>query len=148
MHNIESTNSMSERVQLQHTIVHNHYSADTQGWELKVLNGASELLDRHAFQYIQFEFSPWLMTSHNTGDPTSLLHLLPDKGAVCFDVMGEHNMMPRPSFLRSYFETLNGGTNGDIMQNDKTQHHTLDSYKGDNVGPWEDVLCWFPQTTP
>ena len=34
---------------------------DTQGWELRVLRGAQDLLRRRAFSYVQYELSPTLM---------------------------------------------------------------------------------------
>ena len=34
---------------------------DTQGWELRVLRGAEDLLRRRAFSYVQYELSPTLM---------------------------------------------------------------------------------------
>jgi hypothetical protein len=34
---------------------------DTQGWELRILQGALVALSQKRFSYVQFELSPWLM---------------------------------------------------------------------------------------
>jgi FkbM family methyltransferase len=87
---------------------------DTQGWELRVLRGASRLLEERAFRYVLYELSPWLMRRASSGDPLELVQLLPSKGAVCFDMMGTHNKLPRPSApLGDYLGTLDTGRNGD-----------------------------------
>ena len=84
-----------------------------------------------------FEFSPWLMRAGNDlGEPMDLLRMLPDMGAICFDMMGDHNLMPRPSSpLQRYFETLDKGNNSYINLRPETNL----------VGPWDDIMCWFPQ---
>ena len=82
-----------------------------------------------------FEFSPWLMQQQETSNPLELLELLPQMGAVCFDMMGTHNKFPRPSApLAAYHAKLASGTNSEIMS---TRAH--EPRKG--MGPWEDVLC-------
>ena len=112
---------------------------DTQGWELRVLKGAMQLLAARRVRYLLFEFSPWLMQQQETGNPLELLELLPQMGAVCFDMMGTHNKFPRPSApLAAYHAKLASGTNSEIMS---TRAH--EPRKG--MGPWEDVLCWWPQ---
>ena len=127
---------------------------DTQGWELKVLKGAMDYLSNHRVQYVQFEFSPWLMKRQGTGDPQELLRLLPRLGAVCFDAMGEHNQqnVNRTSYPlvgdKSYYSNLNAGKNGGITQlsikMNMPKRHSVESYKSDGIGPWEDILCFFP----
>ena len=113
---------------------------DTQGWELKVLKGAMQLLAARRVRYLLFEFSPWLMQQEETGNPLELLELLPQMGAVCFDMMGTHNKFPRPSApLAAYHAKLDSGTNSELLST--VRAHA--SRKG--IGPWEDVLCWWPQ---
>ena len=117
---------------------------DTQGWEAKVLRGMERIMDRGMIQYIQYEFSPWLMAAQNSGDPYALLQLLPNKGAVCFDMMNVHNKITRPSRdLKEYFDALNGGLNGNLYK----QSSALADYKKDQIGPWDDIVCWFPAAT-
>jgi hypothetical protein len=54
------------------------------------------------------------MRRASSGDPLELVQLLPSKGAVCFDMMGTHNKLPRPSApLGDYLGTLDTGRNGD-----------------------------------
>ena len=108
---------------------------DTQGFEGKVLSSIDSLLDRVRVKYIMFEFSPWIMKQHSFGDPRGLLSRFPKMGAVCFDMMGQHNRLPRPDHLENYYKRLNSGGNSQINR------QTLLT---DHVGPWEDILCYFP----
>jgi hypothetical protein len=117
---------------------------DTQGWEAKVINGMKSLLAANRIQYIQYEFSPWLMAKAKSGDAFDLLQTLPSMGAICFDMMGEHNKLTRPSRkLQDYFKVLNDGLNGNKYNASVAQA----SYKADKIGPWDDILCWFPAAT-
>lgn len=117
---------------------------DTQGWEAKVINGMKSLLATNKIQYIQYEFSPWLMAKAESGDSFDLLQALPSMGAICFDVMGEHNKLARPSRqLQDYFKVLNDGLNGNKYDASLAQ----EQYQADGIGPWDDILCWFPAAT-
>ena len=105
---------------------------DVQGYELRVLEGVE--VDK--IQYIQFEFSPWLMRRDGTiGTPATLLSYLPSRNMVCFDTMGTHNQLPRPSTpLSEYLRVLDGGTNSANFP-DRPMPRT------DAFGPWEDITC-------
>jgi FkbM family methyltransferase len=112
---------------------------DTQGWELKVLKGAMQLLAARRVRYVLYEYSPWLMQQQETGNPLELLELLPQMGAVCFDMMGTHNKFPRPSApLAAYHAKLGSGTNSELLS---VRAHA----PRQGMGPWEDVMCWWPQ---
>ena len=109
---------------------------DTQGWELKVLGGATQLLGAREVRYVLYELSPWLMRRANTGDALELVRLLPERfGATCFDMMGEHSDLSRPSApLAAYLESLDGGRHGYVRK------------AGNNAfGPWDDVMCALPR---
>lgn len=111
---------------------------DTQGAELMILKGAKASLSERRFKYVQYEFSPWLMQRGKFGDPLELLYLLPQMGAVCFDMMGQHNALPRPSEpLEQYYKTLNEGKNGDGSYNRIMP-------RKDPFGPWDDIMCYWP----
>ena len=87
---------------------------DSQGWELPVLQGARAWLKAGNVQRIIFEFSPWLMERHATGQPIELLKFLPSFGAICYDATGNFNRFPRPSTpLRAFLDSLSGGKNCD-----------------------------------
>lgn len=112
---------------------------DTQGFDLKVLKGAETYLRSHMVQYAQYEFSPMLMRKSNLGDPLELLHFLTSMGAICFDMMGTHHELYRPSIsLTDYLKSLESG------KNSKFNHG---NYRKDPFGPWDDILCWFPDAT-
>ena len=118
---------------------------DVQGWELRVLLGAQRLLRTLSVKYVVFEFSPWLMRRSGTGHPLDLLYLLPSMGGVCFDLMGLYNQKPRPSTpLRAYYEHLDVGNKSNLNRRYASAHG------GQNFarlpwGPFEDIMCWFPQ---
>ena len=106
-------------------------------YELRVLEGAKEALAAKRFRYILYEFSPFLMRTGHLGEPKRLASLLPSFGAICFDVMGLHNLFPRPSTpLREYYRVLNSGHNSYLHPN---------RLNNDGVGPWDDIMCWFPE---
>jgi len=116
---------------------------DTQGHELKVLNGAAKFLENGSVQYAQYEFSPKLMRTSRSGDPLELLNMMVNMGAVCFDMMTDdvHHRLTRPSKpLSRYYESLNGGRNS-------PHHSARNNYMTDVIGPWDDILCWFPDAT-
>lgn len=106
---------------------------DTQGWELPILQGAMDLLERGVFSYVIYEFSPWLMWRERTGRPVDLAKLLPSMGAICFDSLSleqSHNSRSRPSRpLSAYVEHLQSGPNGIALT--------------DMFGPWDDITCVF-----
>merc|ERR1712146_752656 len=109
---------------------------DTQGYELHVLKGAAKSLAARRYRYVLYELSPWLMRKGQLGNPEELLSLLPRLGALCFDMMGTHNKLPRPSApLEDYYKRLDGG------QNSKSSHAQLSS---DGIGPWDDIMCTWP----
>ena len=116
---------------------------DTQGYELKVLNGAMTYLQSSSVQYAQYEFSPKLMRTSQTGDPKQLLQLMISMGAVCFDMMmGDvHHYITRPSTpLETYYNSLNSGM--------YSPHPSAkNKYATDDIGPWDDIVCWFPEAT-
>ena len=109
---------------------------DTQGYELRVLRGAMESLRAGRYRHVLYELSPWLMRYGNLGEPRELLELLPSMGALCFDMMGLHNLFPHRGYpLEAYFADL-----------DSANHSYIPIEPGNAVGPWDDILCWFPGT--
>lgn len=113
---------------------------DTQGFDLKVLKGTESYLTSDRIQYAQYEFSPKLMRGANSGRPIDLLQFMVQMGAVCFDMMGQHHeLLVRPSTsLEVYLESLESGKHSTYNGGD---------YSTIAVGPWEDILCWFPKAT-
>lgn len=117
---------------------------DTQGYELKVLNGALAMLRAHRFRHVLYEFSPWLMFQGGLGEPTELLQLMPQMNALCFDMMGLHNYFPhRQSPLSSYYLDLLRGNNSYMHGNQLPSSGSIPGAPA--VGPWDDIMCWFPQ---
>ena len=85
---------------------------DTQVYELKILRGAMASLRANRFRHVLYEFSPWLMLQGGLGEPFELLQLMPNMRALCFDMMGLHNLFPhRQRPLRSYYDDLVNGNN-------------------------------------
>ena len=119
---------------------------DTQGYELKVLKGAMESLRRNRFRYVLYEFSPWLMKQGDLGEPRELLQMMPSMNALCFDMMGLHNYFPhkqRP--LTAYYEDLYHGQNSLMFGNQLPADGKVPNGPNPPVGPWDDIMCWFPQ---
>ena len=119
---------------------------DTQGNELRVLRGATRLLDAHVFKYVQYEFSPWLMKRGDLGDPKELLGLLPARGGLCFDMMGKHNDFPRPSRpLSAFFDSLDDGLHGHWRCPKGKPPGQCKCADGpcNTYGPFDDILCFF-----
>ena len=125
---------------------------DTQGHESEVLAGALQSITRKRFEYVQYEFSPLLMrravsrhTLPKASTPSALLNLLPQLGAVCFDMMGESNKLPHPTApLDAYLAALDSGKNSEC---EKTPGNTAAAcaFSARTFGYWEDILCYFPQ---
>jgi hypothetical protein len=121
---------------------------DTQGFEWKVLNGAEKYLKSNKIQYAQYEFSPKLMQTAGSGDQMLLLKYMISMGAICFDMLqdsgdGDHHVMGRPSSpLENYYRSLISGLNS-------THRSAINglNYTHDPIGPWDDILCWFPEAT-
>ena len=114
---------------------------DTQGWELRALLGASNLLrSRRRPRYVLYELSPWLMRREGTGSPRDLLYLLPSMGALCFDTTNVYNVPPRQNApLAAWFDSLDAGRN--LSPGFFKRHQ---SAKALPFGPFENVVCWFP----
>ena len=111
---------------------------DTQGYELRVLEGTRGKLQRSAYRYVLYEFSPRLMLKTRLGDPRRLLSMMPSMGAQCFDMMGLHHLFPRPSSLESYYASLVSGNQSyvDVSKDAGPE----------DPGPWDDIMCWFPNS--
>ena len=106
---------------------------DTQGYELNVLEGSMRLLQSNRIRYILFEFSPELMVRGKTGEPLTLLGMLPALDYVCFDMMGEHLTLPRPSSLGKFYADLLGWHKyGPGIEHPKSV---------EGFGPWDDIMC-------
>lgn len=119
---------------------------DTQGFELRVLTGAIKSLRARRFRYVLYEFSPWLMKQGELGDPAELLRLMPEMRAICFDMMGLHNMFPRTSRpLESYYDDLIRGNNSYMYGNQLPVSGVVPK---DGIGPWDDIMCFFPEAQP
>ena len=121
---------------------------DTQGYEWKVLHGAETYLTSNRIQYAQYEFSPKLMHTAHSGDPLKLLQYMISMGAICFDMLedsgdGDHHVRGRPSHpLETFYGSLVSGLNS----THKSAWNGL-NYTRDFIGPWDDILCWFPVAT-
>lgn len=64
-------------------------------------------------------------------------------GAICFDMMqtDTHHAITRPSApLERYYESINSGRNS-------PHRSARNNYTTDKIGPWDDILCWFPEAT-
>lgn len=114
------------------------FKIDTQGYELKVLKGATRIMQSNLARYILFEFSPRLMDDGHLGNHTELLKLLPSLNFTCFDMMGTHLALPRPSSpITAYEHTLldwkRWGPGAEFPKRND----------GSNVqiGPWDDIMC-------
>jgi FkbM family methyltransferase len=108
------------------------FKIDTQGYELRVLKGAQSIIKRGLARYILYEFSPFLMQTGKLGNHTELLHYLPSLGYMCFDMMGDHLALPRPSSpLSAYYDTLWAW-----QRSGSGVPHGPDS-----IGPWDDIMC-------
>jgi FkbM family methyltransferase len=118
---------------------------DTQGWELQILRGASRSLENGLFKYVQYEFSPWLMKwagADKVGRPEDLIVLLPSMGGMCFDMMGEHHRLSRPSSpVKAYFESIDSTRNSPYKGHHGDPQHP---YEEDGIGPWDDIMCYMP----
>jgi hypothetical protein len=116
---------------------------DTQGHESGVLSGSKSIWQQQGkVLYVLFEFSPKLMKGDgfNQAHQMALLEELPKHGYVCLDVMGFHNMLPRPSTpFTAYFDTLNNGQNVENHPASGTVNHVMNP--NDLFGTWDDILC-------
>jgi hypothetical protein len=110
-------------------------------WELRILKGVVNELRSRRFDYVLFEFSPWLMMRSQSGDPMELIELIPALGGVCFDSLDSLNTyspLSRPSLpLRDYVEQLQSA----LYQNPEKPFGEMTD--NDLYGPWDDVLCAF-----
>jgi len=112
---------------------------DTQGWELRILKGVINEIRNKRFEYIMFEFSPWLMMRSRSGDPMELIELIPTLGGVCFDSLKSsdtYSPLTRSSLpLQDYVEQLQSA----LYQNPEKP---FDKMVDTNLyGPWDDILC-------
>jgi len=126
---------------------------DTQGFEAQVLAGAQKSLERTRFEYVQYELSPKLMANTNSGDPLELLKIAPSHGGICFDMMGEHNKMPRPSApLDAYLQGLNNVNTDGCPEvwvargHSQQEANRVCTGSANGFGMWDDILCYFPGT--
>jgi FkbM family methyltransferase len=108
---------------------------DTQGYELRVLKGALNLLQSMHVRYVLFEYSPVLMKRGQLGEPLELLGLLPSLGYTCFDMMGEHIALPRPSSIPEFHDMLWHWRRWKSGQQNPTPPES------DPYGPWEEIMC-------
>ena len=108
-----------------------------------MLRGARRSLRSQRFRYVQYELSPWLMArSSNAGSPLTLMGLLPSMGALCFDMLVGATFTPidRPSAAPEYLEHLLRARNVTV----RSRRVTIG--EKDLYGPWDDILCWFPDS--
>ena len=108
-------------------------------WELRILKGVVNELRNKRFEYILFEFSPWLMMRSRSGDPMELIELIPTLGGVCFDSLKSsdtYSPLTRSSSpLQDYVEQLQSA----LYQNPEKP---FDKMVDTNLyGPWDDILC-------
>ena len=111
---------------------------DTQGWEYKVLLGATKALAARRFLYVQYEFSPWLMLRSSTGDPGALARLLPslEASALKLSLARGQSTLPRPSTpIGAYVDRLNSGKHSEV--------YPSGIRKNDANGHWDDITYAF-----
>lgn len=131
---------------------------DVQGLELPILRGAQRALAAGRVRYVTYEFSPWLMRRAGeaaAGAPLELASLLPALGATCFDLDGLYNKLPRPDAAANYTAELDSGNNCDWHTPLGTKHCKRGKsafspgklLRTDKYGPWEDILCYFPDSS-
>ena len=108
---------------------------DTQGYELKVMNGCLDML-QHT-RYIAYEFSPWLMKRAHSGDPMELLQLLPRMGSLCYTASParEHLRAGIPWPIKTWYKLLDEGKSNGLGHNIRPN---------DPYGPWVDIFCYWP----
>ena len=71
---------------------------------------------------------------------------MPHMHALCFDMMGLHNLFPhRQRPLSTYYEGLFHGNNSYMFGNQLDLGNPRAVPGPPNVGPWDDIMCWFPQ---
>ena len=114
-----------------------YLKVDTQGYELKVLNGCFDML-QHT-RYIAYEFSPWLMKRAHSGSPMELLQLLPTMGSLCYTASPPHEHLRAgiPWPIETWYKHLDEGksTGPGIKHNVPPN---------DPYGPWVDIFCYWP----
>ena len=108
---------------------------DTQGYELKVMNGCLDML-QHT-RYIAYEFSPWLMKRAHSGNPMELLQLLPRMGSLCYTASParEHLRAGIPWPIETWYKYLDEGKSNGLGHN---------IGRNDPYGPWVDIFCYWP----
>jgi FkbM family methyltransferase len=102
---------------------------DTQGHELQVLLGATQLFLNFRVQIVVLEFWPKGMLQGG-GDPLRVLDLLRSFGFACFDISAEYLPASRPDDFEGFVAAFNTATQA-IQDPQKRA-----------FGAWEDLFCY------
>jgi FkbM family methyltransferase len=102
---------------------------DTQGHELQVLLGATQLFLNFRVQIVMLEFWPKGMLQGGS-DPLRVLDLLRSFGFACFDISAEYLPASRPDDFEGFVAAFNTATQA-------IQDPNIRAF-----GAWEDLFCY------
>ena len=113
---------------------------DTQGYELQVLKGASQLLDSGKVKFIAVEFSYGLLTAAGT-NPLDILNFLAARNYICAH-FGFHTMIKKGIFGEPNNMPKIEGTSISFEHLVELVHNVPEEWGGIGKSGWTDLLCW------